>query len=190
MRKQGYPHNIKAPSTRYLSGESTDGGAMTFEEFADARLPAVLRFAAVLTGQRALAEDVVQEVLIRAHARWGKIAGLANPESYIRKMIVNEFISSRRRTWRLVATGAQFDAPGPDHAVTHAERDAMLIEIGKLPRRQRAVLVLRYYEGLSDSEIAEVLGCRPGTVRGYASRALSTLRVEMHAPPIHAEGNR
>jgi DNA-directed RNA polymerase specialized sigma24 family protein len=78
---------------------------MTFEEFAAARLAAVLRFACVLTGDRALAEDVVQEVLIRAHARWRKIGRLDHPESYIRKMIVNEFISSKRRSWRFVPAG-------------------------------------------------------------------------------------
>jgi DNA-directed RNA polymerase specialized sigma24 family protein len=67
--------------------------ALTFEEFAAARLPAVLRFAGVLTGDRGLAEDVVQEVLLRASGRWESIAGLDRPEAYIRKMIVNEYLS-------------------------------------------------------------------------------------------------
>ncbi len=71
------------------------------------------------------------------------------------------------------------DRVTPDHAGRHAERDALLTELGKLPRRQRTVLVLRYYEGLSDHEIADVLGCAPGTIRGYASRALAALRVEL-----------
>jgi DNA-directed RNA polymerase specialized sigma24 family protein len=107
---------------------------MTFEEFAAARLPAVLKFAAVLTGDRGLAEDVVEEVLIRANARWQVIENLPRPEAYVRKMIVNEYLA----------------------------------ELAKLPRRQRAVVVLRYYEGLSDQEIADVLGCKPGTVRSVA----------------------
>jgi RNA polymerase sigma-70 factor (sigma-E family) len=155
---------------------------MTFEEFAAARLGAVLRFAAVLTGDRALAEDVVQEVLIRAHGRWEVIARLDRPEAYVRKMIVNEYLSWRRRSWRLVPSGAGTDVDArlvPDPAVDHAERDALLAELARLPRRQRAVLVLRYYEALSDAEIAEVLGCAPGTVRGYASRALAALRVDL-----------
>jgi RNA polymerase sigma-70 factor (sigma-E family) len=164
---------------------------MTFEEFADTRLVAVLRFAGVLTGDRALAEDVVQEVLIRAHARWRKIGRLDHPESYIRKMIVNEFISAKRRSWRYVLAGADVSTePAADHASRHADRDAILAELGKLPRRQRAVLVLRYYEGLSDQEIATVLGCAPGTVRGYASRALATLRVELRMPAFLEEGNQ
>jgi hypothetical protein len=89
---------------------------MTFEEFAAARLGAVLRFAAVLAGERALAEDIVQEVLIRAHARWDQIGRLDRPESYVRKMIVNEYLSWRRRSWRLVPSGALADGaggPGP-----------------------------------------------------------------------------
>ena len=71
----------------------------------------------------------------------------------------------------------------PDHAQEYSERDALLGELGKLPRRQRAVLVLRYYEDRPDAEIAELLGCAPGTVRGYASRALAALRVELGQEP-------
>jgi RNA polymerase sigma factor (sigma-70 family) len=128
---------------------------MTFEEFAAGRLPAVLRFAAVLTGDRAGAEDVVQEVLIRAHRHRDKIGGLDRPELYVRKMIVNEFITSRRRLWRLVPAGRGVDLDDrvtPDHASAHAERQALLAELARLPARQRAVLVLRYYEGLADAE--------------------------------------
>jgi RNA polymerase sigma-70 factor (sigma-E family) len=160
---------------------------MRFEEFAATRLPAVLRFAGVLTADRALAEDVVQEVLIRASRRWDQIGELDRPEMYVRKMVINEYLSWRRRSWRLLPTGTpgdldarvSWDTATPDHAGQHAERDALLTEIGKLPRRQRGVLVLRYYEGFSDAEIAELLGCTPGTVRGYASRALAALRVEL-----------
>lgn len=164
---------------------------MTFEEFAVARLPELLRFAAVLTGDRALADDVVQEVLIRTSARWADIGGKDRPERYVRKMVVNEFLSWRRRSWRVVPSGGGSEVDrrhSPDHAVGHAERDALLAELGRLPRRQRAVLTLRYYEGLSDAEIADVLGCRPGTVRGYASRALATLRVELEPGPHTATG--
>jgi RNA polymerase sigma-70 factor (sigma-E family) len=158
---------------------------MTFEEFAATRLPAIVRFAAVLTGDRSLAEDVVQEVLIRASARWQVIGGLDRRDAYIRKMIVNEYLTWRRRSWRLVLSGAGpaiDNRPVPDPATRFAEREAIVAELAKLPRRQRAVIVLRYYEGLSDQEIAETLGCRAGTVRGYASRALAALRVELTRP--------
>lgn len=155
---------------------------MTFDEFAARHLAAAQRFAAVLTGDQSGGDDLVQEVLVRAHAKWRRIGSMDRPELYVRKMIVNEFLSSRRRTWRMVPAGTGTDVDRrvtPDHATGHADRDAMLAELGKLPARQRAVLVLRYYEGLSDGRIAELLGLAPGTVRGYAARALAALRIEM-----------
>ncbi len=163
---------------------------MTFEEFATTRLPAVLAFATVLTGQRATAEDLVQEVLIRAHARWGEIGAMDRPEFYVRKMVLNEFLSWRRRSWRLIPAGdvAPAAASTADHAADYAEHAAMLGQIARLPRRQRAVLVLRYYEDRSDEEIAGLLGCAPSSVRSYASRALATLRVELRADPAEPAG--
>jgi RNA polymerase sigma-70 factor (sigma-E family) len=158
---------------------------VTFEEFAASRLPGVLAFAAMLTGQRATAEDIAQEVLTRACARWDMIGGLDRPEFYVRKMVLNEFLSWRRRSGRLILAGdAVATAPSTsDLADQYADRNALLAEISKLPRRQRAVLVLRYYEDRSDAQIAELLGCRPATVRAYASRALAALRIEMSSQP-------
>jgi RNA polymerase sigma-70 factor (sigma-E family) len=158
---------------------------MTFEEFTAERLAALLRFAVVLTGERGLAEDVVQEVLLRAHQRWPRIGSLDSPEHYVRRMIVNEYLSWRRRWSRVVPQAEPRARPdhAPDHAVIHSEREALRTELDKLPRRQRAVLVLRYYAGLSDNQIAEELGCTAGTVRGYASRALAALRVELRPAP-------
>jgi DNA-directed RNA polymerase specialized sigma24 family protein len=130
---------------------------MTFDEFAGARLPAVLRFATALTGDPDLAKDLVQEVLIRVSGRWQEIGQLDRPEAYIRKMVVKEFLSWRRRSWRLA-------------------------ELAKLSRRQRTALVLRYYEGFSDAEIAEVMGCTQSTVRGHVFKALAALRVELVQP--------
>jgi RNA polymerase sigma-70 factor (sigma-E family) len=158
---------------------------MTFEEFTAKWLPALLAFATVLTGQPASGEDLTQEVLIRANSRWAQIAGLDRPDLYIRKMLLNEFLSWRRRSWRLIPAGDAVGQRGsaPDHAADFAEHQAMLAEIAKLPRRQRAVLVLRYYEDRSDNEIAELLGCTPSTVRAYASRALAALRVELRPEP-------
>ncbi len=155
---------------------------MTFEEFAATRMPGVLRFAAVLAGDQATAEDLAQEVLIRAYARWDRIGCLDRPELYVRKMMLNEFLSWRRRSSRQISAGDMASEPAsiaPDHAAEYNEREALLGELGKLPRRQRAVLVLRYYEDRGDSEIADLLGCSRGTVRSHASRALAALRVEM-----------
>jgi RNA polymerase sigma-70 factor (sigma-E family) len=156
---------------------------MTFEQFAATRLDAVVRFATVLTNDRGLAEDVVQEVLIRAHARWTQIESLDQPEAYVRRMVVNEFYSWRRKWARIAPRPAEeLDGrtdPIADHAATIADRRTLLAEVAKLPRKQRAVLVLRYYEGLPDAEIATTLGCSETTVRGYAFRALKALRIEL-----------
>src|ERR1700709_813315 len=107
---------------------------MTCEQFAAPRLAAVLRFATVLTNDRALAEDVVQEVLIRAHKRWTQIESLDQPEAYVRRMIVNELCSGRRKWARSVPRPAEeLDRSVPDHATTVAERRTMLDEVAKLP---------------------------------------------------------
>ncbi len=160
---------------------------MRFEEWAPARLPTLVRFAAALTADHGLAEEIVQEVLITAYGRWSRIAALDQPEAYVRRMITNEFLTWRRRWARVtphadvgaVATGvARRVDTAPDHAEAHVQRDAVRAELARLPRRQRAVLVLRYYERLTDPEIAAVLDCPSGTVRSLASRALAALRVD------------
>ena len=155
---------------------------MTFDQFAGARLQAVLRFATALTGDPDLAKDLVQEVLIRVNGQWQKVGQLDRPEAYIRKMVVNEYLSWRRRSWRLIPSGMSSHVtgrPSPDPADGYIERQALLAE---LARRQRTALVLRYYEGYSDGEIAEVMGCTRSTVRGHVFKALAALRVKLDQP--------
>ena len=163
---------------------------VTFEEFVASRLPALLRYAAALTGDRDLAQDVVQEVLARAHLRWRTVAASDSPERYVRRMVLNEHLSWRRR-WavRHIAPAGERLADlgdahrqGPDHAADHALRDELWQRLATLPRKQRAVLVLRYYEGCDDEEIADLLRCAPATVRSHASRALKALRAEPSPP--------
>jgi len=154
---------------------------VTFDEYVDGRLGALLRHATAITCDPHLAQDVVQEVLVRAQARWDHIGQLSRPDAYVRRMVLNEFLSWRRRfSGRAVPTRHQtIDAATPavaDPAVGVVERDAAVAMIAGLPPRQRAVLALRFYEGCSDSEIADLLGCSEATVRSHASRALATLR--------------
>jgi RNA polymerase sigma-70 factor (sigma-E family) len=158
---------------------------MTFDEFAGQRLPAVLRFATALTGDPDLAKDLMQEVLIRVSGRWQEVGQLDRPEAYIRKMVVNEYISWRRRSWRVIPSGMSTHftgRPAPDPADGYIERQALLAELAKLSRRQRTALVLRYYEGYSDAEIADVMGCAQSTVRGHVFKALAVLRIELDQP--------
>jgi RNA polymerase sigma-70 factor (sigma-E family) len=158
---------------------------MSFEEFAAARLASLLRYAALLSGDREEARDIVQEVLARALVKWGRIGSVQDPYGYVRRMVTNEFLSlrRRRRVWTVPLGPEAVDGASAPRASEHAEPDDELWRLlMRLPRQQRAVIVLRYYESLSDLEIAEVLGCRTGTVRSNASRALAALRIELDEP--------
>jgi len=161
-----------------------DWRPVDFEEFAAARLPALTRYATMLAGSREVAEDVVQDALVKTHAKWKKISALDRPDLYVRRIVTNEFMSLRRRQIATVSLEPDLAERvsadrAPSHEETSADRDALWAELARLPRQGRAVLVLRFYEGLSDNEIATVLNCRPGTVRGYGSRALAALRIEL-----------
>ncbi len=151
---------------------------MSFEEFVAERLDGLLRYATVLTNDPHLAQDIVQDVLLRAQQRWDTIA---TPPTYVRRMVTNEYLSWRRRAVRRMVPSSHevLDAlspPEPDPAAAYDERDAMLGLLATLPRKQRAAIVLRYYENYSDAEIAAVLRCGTSTVRSQISRALATLR--------------
>ncbi len=153
---------------------------MDLDEFARTRLQSLVRFACALTGDRGLAEDIVQDVLIRLHRRAERLDEIDNLDAYARRMVVHEYATWGRKWFRIRPSA---DPPHPQSAVTPSDqlddRDLLRRELGALSRRQRAVLVLRYYAGLSDAEIAAELGCRETTVRSHASRALSALRVHM-----------
>jgi RNA polymerase sigma-70 factor (sigma-E family) len=151
--------------------------------FAREFLQPLLRYATALTGDPHLAADVVQDVMVRAHGRWERIRTSDRPDLYVKRMVTNEYLSWRRR-WHVrsivpvsddvLAARAPADPGGVEQVV---DRDDLRRRLAGLPRRQRAVLVLRFYEGLDDLEIAEVLGIAPGSVRSAASRALATLRL-------------
>jgi RNA polymerase sigma-70 factor (sigma-E family) len=159
---------------------------MRFEDWARSRLAGLLRFAMVLCCDRGLAEDVVQDALIQAHKRWDTIERMDHPEAYVRRIVVNQYLNWRRKWSRVVpAADIPEHRTAPDHAEQHADRAELVGELAKLPPRQRAVLALRYYAGLTDAEIAETLSCRPSTVRSQAARALATLRIELGSSVHH-----
>ena len=172
-------------------GTAPPGAAgLQLDDVVRAHLPGLVRYATVLTGDGHTAADLVQEVLLRAHVRWTRIGMMARPDLYLRRMVTNEHLSWRRR-WHTRNVRPEADAtlavhidPQLDHAQHIVEDDAMWHQLAALPARQRAVLVLRYYEGLSDPEIASVLGTSPATVRSHASRALATLRHPDPSTPL------
>jgi RNA polymerase sigma-70 factor (sigma-E family) len=182
---------ISAPSMRFGTDRFQPGRRddVTFEEFVSTRLGALVRYATVVTWDPHLAEDILQNVLVRAQSRWPRIGGLDAPEQYVKRMVVNEFLSwRRRRAARLVPLSREsldtLMAPAPEPTAPHDERDAMLRLVAALPPRQRAVVALRFYEDMSVDQIADLLGCAPVTVRSHLSRALAALRDALPATPV------
>jgi RNA polymerase sigma-70 factor (sigma-E family) len=151
---------------------------MTFEEYAAARWPVLFRTALLLTGDRAAAEDLAQATLVKVFASWAKVRRADSPDAYVRRMLVNEFVSDRRRTARRIAL-----APEPPPDLVPADDPSQRLDLWRhvlaLPPRQRAVLVLRFYEDLTEVETAHVLGVSVGTVKSQAHDALRTLRTRL-----------
>lgn len=149
-----------------------------YDDFVRAHLPRLLRYATMLTGEREQAADLVQDVLVKVYRHWSRISDSDHPHHYVLRMVTNGYLSWRRsRAARLIPTGDFHDEARPgDFTSDHALREDMWQRLARLPRRQRAVVVLRYYEQLPDAEIADLLGCAQTTVRAHARRALTTLR--------------
>jgi RNA polymerase sigma-70 factor (sigma-E family) len=176
-----------------------------FEEFVAARSRSLFRTAYLLTGSRESAEDLLQSALERAYPRWRRIRRAEQPEAYVRRMIVNlanDGWRRRRGVREQELTAEHLDlgdrrAPAPDPADRLASRDQLMRALRSLPFQMRAVLVLRYWEGLGEQESAEALGVSVGTVKSQASRGLGRLRAVLGAcddlePALagHAGGSR
>jgi RNA polymerase sigma-70 factor (sigma-E family) len=166
----------KAERSTYEDGR-TVSDEHAFEDFVVARGSALLRTAVLLcAGSRHDAEDAVQTALEKAYRHWGRVEG--DPEPYVRRILVNVIISRARR-WKVLREVHMAHPPEP--LASSAEdgvvlRDLLIRELHRLPPRQRAVLVLRYWEDLSELQIATLLGCSAGTVKSQASKALARLR--------------
>jgi RNA polymerase sigma-70 factor (ECF subfamily) len=152
-----------------------DAQEQEFREFVTARQTALLRTAFLLTGSLPSAEDLLQTALTKTYLAWPRIKDKSLAERYVRTTMSRTWVSWWRRrshTERVSETlpdVAFHDAPGED-------RDEVWQALATLSVRQRAVLVLRFYEDLSEAEIADVLGCSPGAVKSHASRGLKALR--------------
>jgi len=160
---------MRAPDTR-----------VSFEEFVHARSASLMRTALLLTGQnRAEAEDLLQMALERAYRHWPRVSESGEPERYVRKILANASADRWRRLARRPEQALTTDDAGPsvlDQAGEVADRDFLVRALAGLPPRQRAVLVLRYFDDLPEAEIAEILGCSLGTVKSHVARALARLR--------------
>ncbi|MFF0309087.1 SigE family RNA polymerase sigma factor [Streptosporangium sp. NPDC004379] len=157
--------------------------ASGFEGFVAEHADALLRYGYVLTGNPHDAADLVQEALVRLRGAWPRVRRKDDPQGYVRTTMARLHISLWRRRRRERLTGE------PPERARHAsfpsdEEQGLWRRLAELPRRQRAVLVLRYYEQLSDAEIAEVLGITTGTVRSQAFRGLDKLRAALSSAPM------
>lgn len=164
------------------SGGRVDrSGSATFDEFVAARSRALLRTAYLLTRDHDLAEDLLQTALAKAWFAWKRIDGA--PEPYVRRILVNTYASWWRRKWN----GEQPTAQLPEHAVAdQSEPTDLWTAMERLPRRMRAVIVLRYFEDLTEAQTADLLGCSVGTVKSQTSKALAKLRID---PALAPEGD-
>jgi RNA polymerase sigma-70 factor (sigma-E family) len=163
--------------SRTISGGDVTTSA-DFDGFVAARSSALLRTAYLLTRDEGLAEDLLQTALTRAWFAWSRIDG--DPEPYVRRILVNTFASWWRRKWNGEQAYAEPPEPPPTPAGADAaeQRQDLWAAMGRLPRRQRAVVVLRFVEDLSEAETARLLGCSTGTVKSQASKALAKLRID------------
>jgi len=141
----------------------------------------MVRLAYALTGDQGHAEDVAQAAFARAYAYWPKVRRTGNPEGYVRRIVINENRNRFRRprvAERLTDApeSARADTASADTTRQYDERSALMAALQRLGPRQRAVVVLRYWLGLTEAEAAAELNCSVGTVKSQASRALATLR--------------
>jgi RNA polymerase sigma-70 factor (sigma-E family) len=157
------------------------GDRSGFAEFALARSGALHRAAYLMVGDTQLAQDLVQEALTRTYVAWPRLRDPRNAEAYCRKAITTTAISwFRRKSWNNERPTDELPDPGsgglPGPEGTVAERDVVWRALQELPPRQRAALVLRFYEDLTEAQTAEAMGCAVGTVKSQVSSGLAKLR--------------
>ena len=153
------------------------GDGSAFAEFVAARSPALFRTAYVVTGDYHLAQDVLQEALVKVYVAWPRLRDTTKAEAYVRRTIVTTAISwRRRRSFHEPPVERVPDAPSSDETDQLATHDVLWENVCRLPPRQRVALVLRYYEDLSEAETADLMRCSLGTVKSQVSVAVSKLR--------------
>lgn len=162
-----------------MSPRAGEADRREFAAFVERELPRLHRLARSLTGQPADADDLVQEALAKAWLHWGKVNASGSPGAYVRAILSNSFLSSRRRRshTELVSTDVVDNKSGTTDPVgDFADRHDLIADVLRLPPTQRVVIVLRYLEGLSVPEVADILGKGEGAIRATCHRALKHLR--------------
>ncbi|MGW3242974.1 SigE family RNA polymerase sigma factor [Streptomyces sp. NPDC001070] len=160
-----------------------------FQGYVRARWAHLVRTAYLLTGDGHHAEDLAQTALAKAYRSWRRVQRSDNPDAYVRRILITcnkDRFRKKRVAERL--TDMPPEGAGADPTARVAQREVLLAALGELPSRQRAVVVLRYWDDLSESEVAEVLGCSVGTVKSQAARGLAKLRARLGTAVGTGEG--
>lgn len=162
-------------------GEPADpapsGRLAGFEAFVAGRLPRLLGYAYALSGDQRVAEDLVQEALVRTGVAWSRVRRKDRPDSYVKTTILRIYLNERRASRNVPVGSGQLEQPTAEAGYARVEdHDALQQALAAVPPKMRAVLILRYLEGLPDEDIAEALKCSRGTVRTQAARGLAKLR--------------
>jgi RNA polymerase sigma-70 factor (sigma-E family) len=156
-----------------------------FAEFVGARWASLYRLAYLLAASPTGAEDLLQTTLEKAYMNWSRIVRMEHAEAYVRRMLATTMVSSRRRAWIGERPYRELPETAGDSAeMPVLDRSLLWPLVCALPARQRAVIVLRYYEDLTEAQIADVLGCAPGTVKSQSSAAIRALRRALAASGV------
>ena len=158
-----------------------------FDEFVAAHVDDLLRTAYLIVWDEAEAEDLVQECLMKIARRWPRVRRMEHPRAYARRIVVNRALDGARgraRRRKELEPTAPASATTVDPLAMIDTRAELLDALGRLPARQRAVLVLRYFNDLTEAQVADVLGCSPGTVKSSSSRGLARLREVLQPVPL------
>lgn len=159
-----------------------------FTEFVGARWTSLYRLAYLLAASPSGAEDLLQTTLEKAYVRWGRISRMEYPEAYVRRMLATTLVNGLRRAWTRERPSERLpELPGESGERQVLDHCLVWPLVCALPDRQRAVIVLRFYEGLSEAEIADVLGCARGTVKSQSSAAIGALRRALAAAGVGEE---
>ncbi len=185
--------DLQSLPTRLTPAQERSGARQVpaFEDYAASAWPWLYRSSYRLAGSHADAEDLTQQTLLQAYVSWGKVSRADQPAAYLRQMLSNAHTSQRRLKGRKLEVLTDAPPEGRTRRSTGPE-DRMVIwpQVASLPPRQRAVIVLRYYEQLSERETADALGCSAGTVKSTTHRALRALRAALGTPTLEAQGTQ
>ncbi|WP_433831438.1 SigE family RNA polymerase sigma factor [Actinoplanes sp. CA-015351] len=153
-----------------------DSAEEEYVEYVTARVPALRRLAYVLTGDGHRADDLVQQTITTLYLKWPRARAAENIDAYVRTMLVRGYLDEKRLAWSKVRLFRQIPEPEPIEETGAEDRQVLRAALRRVPRQQRAVLVLRFFYDLPVEEVAAILGCSGGTVKSHTSRGLAALR--------------